>query len=126
MKQKTKNNNAKPVTIFFFLLVSLNLFFELGGRSTDDFVDLLTTLVELEGGHGGDTLRLGDIVEFININLDDLDFGGVVIRELVKGGGDHLARTAPSGEEVNDGELFAGDGLLEGFSRFDLLNGHFF
>lgn len=96
-----------------------NLFEELlessldGGRvGTLDLADLLATLAEVESGHGRDSVLGSDGGELIDVDLVECD-GGVLLAELLDGGADGLAGTAPGGEEVND-DVAGGVGHLLG------------
>merc|ERR1719498_686374 len=75
-------------------------------------IDLLCSLVELEGWHAGDTTSLGSLCVCINIDLHELQ-GGLDTGELLKLWGDHLAWWAPCGGEVNDGKSILLEGLIE-------------
>ena len=72
-----------------------------GGVGTLDLTNLLATLAEVESGHGGDTVVSSDGGELVNVNLVEGDGGGG-LAQLLDGGADSLAGTAPGGEEVND------------------------
>ena len=71
------------------------------GVGTLDLLHTLTTVVEVEGRHGRDTVGSGNLGEVIDIDLVELDVG-VLLAELLKGRGDGLAGTAPDGVEVDD------------------------
>lgn len=55
----------------------------------------------MESGHGGDTVVSSDGGELVDVNLVEGDGGGG-LAQLLDGGADSLAGTAPGGEEVND------------------------
>lgn len=79
------------------------------GVGTTDDLDLLAVKEEEEGRHSGDAVLSGDIGEFIDVDLVELDVL-VGLAELLNGGGDGLARTTPVGEEVdNNGLLGVGN-----------------
>lgn len=71
------------------------------GVGTLDLLHTLTIVVEVEGRHGRDTVGSGNLGEFIDIDLVELDVG-VLLAELLEGRGDGLAGTAPDGVEVDD------------------------
>ena len=71
------------------------------GVGTLDLLLALTTVVEVEGRHGRDTVGSGNLGEVIDIDLVELDVG-VLLAELLKGRGVGLAGTAPDGVEVDD------------------------
>ena len=135
-KKRVVNTKKKTVYIFFYekvnilfcflTAVSFNLLLEGGGVSTDEFVNLLASLEELEGGHGTDAEGSSDVFAFINIELEELDvLVGVFVGESFHGGGNHSARAAPGGESVDDGQFILGDGSVEFSLRLDNLDGHF-
>jgi hypothetical protein len=93
------------------------------GVGTHDGGDLLAVLVEGKGGHGGDANLLGDSRGLIDVTSVELSVGEG-LGELVKGGGNHLAGSAPGSVEVDDGELVGLDGVLEVGDGGDLGNGH--
>jgi hypothetical protein len=71
------------------------------GVGTLDLLLALTTVVEVEGRHGRDTVGSGNLGEVINVDLVELDVG-VGLAELLEGRGNGLAGTAPDGVEVDD------------------------
>lgn len=82
------------------------------GVSTLHLLLALTTLVEVEGGHGRDAVGSSDLGELVNVDLVELDVG-VGLAHLLDGGGDGLAGAAPHGVEVDDdGTGGIGDLLL--------------
>lgn len=98
-------------------ILTANLFQELFDSSIDaagigtlDIGNLLATLAEEEGWHGGDTVIGSDFGNLVNVDLVETD-PGVCFAQLLDGRADGLARTAPGGEEVDD------DGTV---SLFDL------
>jgi len=87
-----------------------------GRVGTDDLGDSVSVLEEQEGRHGSDAKFLGDVGDFIHVDL--VEFGArELLAVLLDDGGDGLARAAPGGEAVNDNEVLCGainDGCLEG------------
>lgn len=75
-----------------------------------DHVDLLAVLEEEESGHSGDLVVGGNLAELVNIDLVELD-AGVLLAQLLDGGGDGLAGTAPLGKEVDEDGLASADNL---------------
>jgi hypothetical protein len=71
---------------------------------TTDGLDQFAVLEEEEGRHSGDAVLSGDVGEVIDVDLVELDVA-VGLAELLNGGGNSLARTAPVGEEVNNNGL---------------------
>jgi hypothetical protein len=61
----------------------------------------LTTVVEVEGRHSGDTVGSSDLSELIDVDLVEAHVG-VGLAELLQLRGDSLAGTAPDGVEVDD------------------------
>lgn len=80
---------------------SLETSLDCRGVGALDLLLALTTVVEVEGRHGRDTVGSGNLGEVINVNLVELDVG-VGLAELLDGRGDGLAGTAPDGVEVDD------------------------
>lgn len=73
-----------------------------GGVGTLDLSDqLAASLAEVESGHGGDGVLGSDGRELVDVDLVEVD-GLVGLAQLLEGGADGLAGTAPGGEEVND------------------------
>ena len=84
------------------------------GVGATDSLDDLAALVELESGHGGDTVFGGDAGELVDVDLDEAD-ALVLVAQLLEDGRDGLAGTAPGGEVVDDdGALVVCDLGLEG------------
>lgn len=94
------------------------------GVGSHDGGDLLAVLVESKGGHGGDANLLGNGRGLVNVTSVERSLGER-LGELVKGGGNHLAGSAPGGVEVDDGELLRLDSGLELREGSKLLDGHF-
>lgn len=83
------------------------------GVGATDHLDPLAVLEEEESRHSGDLVVGGNLAELVNVDLVELD-AGVLLAQLLDGGGDGLAGTAPLGEEVDeDGLARAGNLGLE-------------
>lgn len=81
------------------------------GVGTANNLDLLTVLVEEEGGHSGDAVIGGNLGQLVDVDLEELDvvvFGAQLL-DLRRDG---LAGPAPLGEEV-DQDGFVLDGCVE-------------
>jgi len=81
----------------------------------DNLLDLLTVLEDQEGGHGANAEFLRDVRHLVDINLVEVDAVLVLffLRHGAHFGGNHLARSAPGGEAVDEDDA-AGGGLLDG------------
>ena len=86
------------------LFVLLDSFNEHVLTGSAEVVNFLSTLEELESGHGRNSAFFGDLTSLININLDETD-SGVPLAQSLENGANHLARSTPGGSEVNADEL---------------------
>lgn len=80
---------------------------ESGRVGTNNLSDELAVLVDVEGRHGTDTNVGSDVGQLVNVDLVEGGVG-VLLAELLDLGSDGLARTAPGGEEVDNGDALAG------------------
>ena len=62
--------------------------------SAHHFIDLGPVFVKVEGGHGLDPNRGGDVVGVVDVDLDEFDFR-IFSSELFKYGSDKFAWTTP-------------------------------
>ena len=67
-----------------------------------DASGLLTVLEHDHGGNAHDAEATSNIGIVIDVELGDGQAAGLLVGDLFKDGGDHLARTTPLGPEVND------------------------
>ena len=72
------------------------------GLHADHAVHLLAVLEEHEHGDGTDAELGGEIGTIVHIDLADFDGVALFSRELLKDGGQHAARAAPFGPEIDD------------------------
>src|SRR4051812_19090189 len=81
----------------------------------DHALHRLTVLEDDERGDAHDVEPPGDVRVVVDVQLGDLELAGLLVGDLVEDRGDHLARTAPLGPEVDEHRLArAGDLLVEG------------
>lgn len=80
---------------------------ESGRVGTDNLSDELAVLVDVEGRHGTDANVGSDVGQLVNVDLVEGGVG-VLLAEFLDLGSDGLARTAPGGEEVDNGDTLAG------------------
>ena len=85
--------------------VLLNHGLELLSTGTDQLVDFLASLNCEEGRHRCNTELLRKVFGLVNIDLDEHSMVLVSGLKLLEEGADHLAWTAPCGEEVNEYRL---------------------
>ena len=67
----------------------------------------LTIFDENEGRHGRDLIMNGNVFSLINVDFKEFDVAHLSFHFL-KHWWDHLARTTPSGKEINDDQLVSG------------------
>lgn len=73
------------------------------GIRTENSVNFLAVVEEDERGHGFDGERLGEVLALIDVDLNEVNASiGFLVCPVLEPGGDHLARTAPSGEAINN------------------------
>lgn len=86
--------------------------------------DLLAVLEEEEGGHGGDTVVLGDLLDAVDVDLGKGEEvgNGEGLRELGIHGRNGLARPAPVGVEVSDDVLGRVEESRKLLGRVDVLD----
>lgn len=94
---------------------------ELANVGTNNGLDLLTVLEKEKGGHGRDTVLLGDIGALVDVDLDEVGGGGG-LSELLENGRDHLAGATPGGVKVNDSETGEGNLGVEILESLDFLD----
>lgn len=92
---------------------ALDATLQFDGISTNNPVDLLSTLEEDESRHGANTQIAGGLGQLVDVDLVELGLR-VGLAELGHPGRDHLAGTAPRREAVQDNcVLRRGDLSLE-------------
>ena len=90
---------------FHLCRVLLNSSGKSGRVGTTNHLDNLAVLEDEEGGHGGDSVVGSNLRQLVDVDLVELD-ALVLLAQLLKVGGDSLARATPGCEEIDE------DGLL--------------
>ena len=97
------------------LAVGLSELLERGRVCASKIVDLLSVLKHEEGGDTADAELLGEVGDFVGVELDK----GVLVRDLIlvgvllEEGGDGLARAAPGGVGLDEDIWVRLDELVE-------------
>lgn len=95
----------------------LQLIHDLGPEGLDmrahDLADLLSVLEDHKGRHGADAEFLGDVGDFVDVELVEAGVR-VGVGELDDFGGDGFAGGAPGGHAVDDHEGRVGEGFVVG------------
>lgn len=79
---------------------------------TNHLLDDLAVLEEDDGWHRRNLVLLGNLTNLVNVNLDELS-RWVLLGEFVQQWSNHLTRTTPGGEEVNDDQTVVLESFLE-------------
>ncbi|KAH0493403.1 hypothetical protein TgHK011_000074 [Trichoderma gracile] len=87
--------------------------------------DLLALLEEEKGGHGGDAVAGGDVLDVVDVDLceGEVLVDGVLVGEGLVDGGDGLAGRAPVGVEVDGDVGGGGEEGVELVDGFDVVDG---
>ena len=72
------------------------------GLSAHDALDNLSALEDLHRGYSKNVVFDGEVWEFVNVELDDVDLVGVCLGDGVENGGHRAARTTPGCPEVDN------------------------
>ncbi len=88
-------------------------FDELFGCCADEAVDRFSVFEDEEGWYALDLEGVGDDRVLIHVQFPKGYFSSILLGQLVDDGGDHSARPAPGGPEVDHHERCLGDSVLE-------------